>query len=831
MKPLFRALLVVLVTLAGSSTWAQTTKVSGRITDAKTGETIPFASIAFIDSRIGTNSDLDGNYAMETYYATDSIKVTSVGYVARSFPVKKDKAQVIDVVLEPNSFELAEVVIKPTEENPAFGILRRVVRNKPVNNREKLTAYEYDAYNKIEFDLNNITEEFTEKKIFKPFAFIFDNIDSTDAKPYLPIFMTETLSEVYYRQEPKKQREYIRGTKVSGIENESVSRFMGDMYQNVNIYDNFLVIFGKNFISPIADGGKGYYDYYLTDSAFVGKYWCYKLTFTPKRVQELAFSGEMWISDTTYAVHRIEAGIASGANLNFVQGFWVKQQYDQVENEVWMLTKDELVVDLNVIRDSGEKNKNAVQGFYGRRNASYKDFVINRPRDDSFYEGVDDVVVEIDPLSLGADYWDQERHVPLTAKENAIYHMVDTMKTIPRFRTYVDVVSTLATGYWEKGKIELGPYFTTLSFNPVEGARFRVGGRTSNTFSNWVEFEGYTAYGLLDERFKFGLATRGFISKEPRLLYRAGYKHDVEQLGQSTNAFRNDNILGSLFRRNPNTKLTDVEEWKASLEREWFTGFTTEVMGRYRTLQPLGALRYERLKLEPVPEISSVGSIRTAEVSLNTRFAYGEKYVSGEFDRIAVGMLKYPTLELHVAYGVPGLLNSDYEYTKVIARSYKRWQLGTAGWTRTTLEGGRIFGSLPYPLLTIHSGNETLYLDDLSFNTMNFFEFISDRYIQLFAEHHFEGLFFNRIPLLRRLKWREVATFKAVAGDLDQKHSDELLFLDGMYSLYNGPFMEASAGIENILKVLRFDIIWRLRYNDHERTAPWALRAKLYINF
>ena len=768
---------------------------------------------------------------METYYATDSIKVTSVGYVARSFPVKKDKAQVIDVVLEPNSFELAEVVIKPTEENPAFGILRRVVRNKPVNNREKLTAYEYDAYNKIEFDLNNITEEFTEKKIFKPFAFIFDNIDSTDAKPYLPIFMTETLSEVYYRQEPKKQREYIRGTKVSGIENESVSRFMGDMYQNVNIYDNFLVIFGKNFISPIADGGKGYYDYYLTDSAFVGKYWCYKLTFTPKRVQELAFSGEMWISDTTYAVHRIEAGIASGANLNFVQGFWVKQQYDQVENEVWMLTKDELVVDLNVIRDSGEKNKNAVQGFYGRRNASYKDFVINRPRDDSFYEGVDDVVVEIDPLSLGADYWDQERHVPLTAKENAIYHMVDTMKTIPRFRTYVDVVSTLATGYWEKGKIELGPYFTTLSFNPVEGARFRVGGRTSNTFSNWVEFEGYTAYGLLDERFKFGLATRGFISKEPRLLYRAGYKHDVEQLGQSTNAFRNDNILGSLFRRNPNTKLTDVEEWKASLEREWFTGFTTEVMGRYRTLQPLGALRYERLKLEPVPEISSVGSIRTAEVSLNTRFAYGEKYVSGEFDRIAVGMLKYPTLELHVAYGVPGLLNSDYEYTKVIARSYKRWQLGTAGWTRTTLEGGRIFGSLPYPLLTIHSGNETLYLDDLSFNTMNFFEFISDRYIQLFAEHHFEGLFFNRIPLLRRLKWREVATFKAVAGDLDQKHSDELLFLDGMYSLYNGPFMEASAGIENILKVLRFDIIWRLRYNDHERTAPWALRAKLYINF
>jgi len=828
----YRFAMLLWALVAAAYALGQTTRITGKVTDAKTGETLPFVNIAFIDSRIGTTTDMDGNFVLDSYYATDSLRISSVGYVPRTFSIKKDRPQVIDVTLQPSSFELAEVVIRPTEEeDPVFAILRRVIKNKPVNNREKLTAYEYAAYNKIEFDLNNITKEFTEKKLFKPFAFIFDNIDSTDAKTYLPIFMTESLSEVYYRQKPKVQREFIRGTKVSGIENESVSQFMGDMYQNINLYENFLVIFGKNFISPIADGGRGFYDYYLTDSAFYGKHWCYKLEFKPKRVQELAFQGEMWINDTTYAVHRIEAGIASGANLNFVQGFWVKQRYDQVQNEVWMLTRDELVVDINVIRDKGEPNTKAVQGFYGRRTATYKDFVINEVKAPSFYEGVDAVVVEIDPLSLGADYWDQNRHVPLTAKEYAIYHMVDTMKTIPRFRTYVDLISTVVTGYYEKGMVELGPYFTTMSFNPVEGARFRIGGRTSNNFSTWVELEGYTAYGLLDQRFKFGLATRGFISKAPRLLYRASYKHDVEQLGQSINAFRNDNILGSVFRRNPNTKLTDVEEWKASLEREWFSGFTSEIMVRYRTLQALGALRYERLTFEPAPELTAVGSIRTAEVSLNTRFAYGEKYVSGEFDRIAVGILKYPTLELHLAYGVPNALNSDHEYTKIIARIYRRWQLGAAGWMRTTVEGGRVFGTLPYPLLAIHSGNETFYLDDASFNTMNFFEFISDRYVQLFAEHHFEGLFLNRIPLMRRLKWREVATFKGVAGDLDPKHNTELLLLPGMFALYNGPFMEVSAGIENILKVLRFDIIWRLRYNDHERTSPWALRAKLYVNF
>lgn len=819
---------LLLVALLPARSWAQSTIVSGTITDAKTGETLPFVNIAFRDSRVGTTSDMDGKYRIETYYATDSLLFSFVGYVPKAFPVKKDKPQTINVALEPSATILAEVVVKPSE-NPAFEILRRVVRHKPANNREKLSAYEYEAYNKIQFDLNNITEEFTQKKLFKPFAFIFDNIDSSDAKPALPIFMTESISEVFYRQSPKTQRELIKGTKVSGIENESVGQFMGDMYQNVNIYENFLVIFGKNFISPIADGGKGFYDYYLTDSAFVGKYWCYKLEFRPKRVQELAFTGHMWINDTTYAVRRIEAGIAEGANLNFVEGFWVRQEYDQVQNEVWMLTHDELVVDLNIVKDTGKPNKNPVQGFYGRRTASYRDFIINQPRDQAFYEGADQVVMAIDPLSLGADYWDTHRHVPLSKKENTIYHMVDTMKTIPRFRTYVDIVSTVISGYYERGLFEYGPYFTVFSFNAVEGARFRAGGRTSNKFSTWVEFEGYTAYGTKDQRFKYGLSTRGFISKEPRLLYKAGYKHDLEQLGQSVNAFRNDNILGSVFRVNPNNKLTDVEEWRGSLEREWFTGFTNELMLRYRTLQPLGSLRYERLGEDLT--LRNVNSIRTAEIALNTRFAFHEKYVSGEFDRIPVGFNKWPTLELHVAYGAPQLFESDYEYTKVVGRIYKRWQLGAVGWMRTTVEGGRVFGTLPYPLLFVHSGNETLYLDDVSFNTMRFFEFISDRYVQLLAEHHFEGLFLNRIPLMRRLKWREVAGFKAVAGDLDDRHFAELQLLDNMYGLYNGPFMEVSAGVENIFKILRTDIIWRLRYNDHPGTRPFALRAKIVINF
>ncbi|HEY0979130.1 MAG TPA: DUF5686 family protein [Flavobacteriales bacterium] len=809
---------------------AQTTRITGTVTDAATGETLPFVSVGFVDSRVSTSTDIDGRYAFDTYYATDSIRVSSVGYRTLTVAVKRDVQQTIDLRIEPSTGELAELVITPTE-NSAFAILRRVVSNKPVNNREKLEAYEYEAYNKIEFDLNNITKEFTEKKLFKEFDFIFDYVDSTsEEKAFLPIFMTESLSDVYYKQTPKNRREVIKGTKISGVENESIRQFMGDMYQNVNIYDNFLVIFGKNFVSPIADGGKGFYKYLLVDSNWVGNNWCYHIEFKPKRPQELAFTGDMWISDTTYAVRRINATIAPGANLNFVQSFAVQQEYEEVAREVWMLTKDHLLVDLNVIRDTGEKNKNAVQGFYGRRTATYKDFTINKPRDDAFFSGADEVVVKIDPLSTGADYWDQNRHVALSAQEHAIYQMVDTMKTIPKFRTYVDIVTTVVTGYYTKGKIDIGPYFTTYSFNPVEGNRFRIGARTSTNFSKRLEFEGHVAYGTLDGQFKFGLGGQGFVSNKRREILSAYYKRDMEQLGQSVNAFRQDNILSSAFRRTPNNKLTLVEEYKVALEREWFSGFSNTAMVRYRNLYPRGSLSYVQYT-EPGAGLRELSNIRTAEVSLNTRFAYREKYVSGDFRRLSLGT-RYPTLELHAAFGLKGTLGSEYSYQKVVAHVYQRLQLGALGWMRLNAEAGQVWGTLPYPLLIIHSGNETFYMDDAAFNTMNFFEFISDRYVQLFAEHHFEGLFFNRVPLFRRLKWREVLTARAVVGDLDAaKHGEVMLFLPGMYELSDGPYVEVSGGVENILKVLRIDGVWRLRYNDHPRTSPFALRLKLFLNF
>ncbi|MCB0793026.1 MAG: carboxypeptidase-like regulatory domain-containing protein [Flavobacteriales bacterium] len=812
--------------LATSVAHAQTTIVEGNVTDARTGETLPFVNIAFVNSRVGTISDIDGNYRLESYYATDSVRASFVGYEPTTVGVKKDREQHIDLVLQPRSTQLQEVVIKPQERNPAFEILDRLVANKPANNREKLSSYSYDAYNKVEFDLNNVPEKWTTGKLFRPFAFVFDYIDSTDEKPYLPIFITETLSDVYYRQEPKTTREYIRATKVSGIENESISQLMGDMYQNVNIYDNILVIFNKNFISPIADGGRSYYDYYLTDSSWVDRHWCYRMEFKPKRRQELTFDGYMLIADTSYAVKYITARIALGANVNYVHGFRVEQEYDQVEDEVWMLKRDALVVDLSLLK------RKKFQGFYGRRTATYDDFTINQEAPEEKYAGNERVIMVPDSGSTSDDYWQDHRPEALSKQEADIYKMVDSVKTVPRFRTFVDVVNMLITGYYTKGNVEFGPYYTFYSSNTVEGPRFKFGLRTSNKFSRRVEFEGYTAYGLLDREFKGMVGGQGFITKDPRQILGVYLKHDIEQLGQSQSAFRSDNILSSTFRSNPANKLTLVNEVRASYEREWFSGFNNLLMARYRELYPRGDLEY----LHPVFEgnginvLRSIPRITSFELSLNTRFAYQEKYVAGEFRRVSLGT-RFPAFEVHVAYGFPGLFGSQYEYTKLIGRVEQKVPLGVLGTFDYTVEAGRIWGTLPYPLLILHTGNETFYNYDDAFNTMNFFEFISDRYAQVMAEQHFEGLLLNHIPLLRKLRWREVVTAKAVVGDLDPKHGSELLFLPGMYSLRNGAYAEVAVGIENILNIIRIDGVWRLTYLDHPDITPFAIRLKFKFDF
>lgn len=797
---------------------AQTTIIKGKVYDASTNEPLPFVNISFLNSKIGTTSNFEGEYSIETYYPTDSLLASFVGYKTFKTKIKKDQVQEIDIYLEPSSVALKEVIIT-YKGNPADEILERIIQNKEANNRKKYDYYEYEVYNKLEFDINNIGDELKNKRIFKKIDFIFDNVDTTSEKDYLPVMLVESLSDYYYRREPRDKKETVKATKVSGISNESIAQFTGDMYQNVNVYDNYIEVFGKAFVSPVSDFGKRFYKYYLIDSAMVDGSFCYKLEFKAKHKQEPTFYGEMWVNDTTYAIKSIEAGISEGVNINFIHGFWVKQEFKKIDGKYWMLSKDQLVVDFNITKKT--------MGMYGRKTTTYKNIKVNFPRDDEYYSGVEDVVVDENANQKDEEFWEKHRHDTLQTNEKEIYQMVDSLKQVPIFRTFVDLVKMAATGYYEWGNFEIGPYYTFYSYNDVEGHRFRFGGRTSNNFSKTIEFSGHGAYGVKDEEYKYGVGTRIKISRKPRRLLSVSHKKDVEQLGRSTNAFSEDNILSSFLRRSSNNKLTMVEEYKSGIENDWFQGLTSKLIAQKRIMSPLGVLNYQ--KLNQLNDTIALSNIKTSEVSFYTRFAFREKFIAGEFDRVSLGS-KYPTIEGQLTLGIKGALESKYEYQKLEIILKDKIILGTIGYTYWRLEGGKIWGTLPYPLLVLHQGNETYFYDYLSFNLMNYFEFASDEYASVSVYHHFDGYFFNKMPLFRKLKWREVITGRAVIGNLDAKHNQAMLIPNTTFSL-NKPYIELSAGIENILKVFRVDALWRLTHLDKPNVANYGIRGSLSINF
>jgi len=593
------------------------TKVSGKIVDAVTREPLPFVNIIFKGTTVGATSDIEGHYTIETTLKADSIIISYVGYTKVTKGIKPGIAQTVNIGLS-QGIELITVEVRPGE-NPAHRILRKIIANKDKNDRKELDAYQYEVYNKVEFDLNNLSEDFQNNVLLKPFSFIFDNIDSSNAKekPYLPIFMTESLSDFYYRKNPKTRNEYIKASKVAGVQNESVSQFMGDMYQNVNIYDNTIIVFGKNFISPINDNALLFYKFYLIDSMVIDGHKCYQLQFKPKRKQELTFTGNLWATDTSFAIKQIEMSIADDANINFINATNVVQKYMMVDS-VWMMEKERLVIDFNPF--PVENKKKAMMGIYGRKTASYGSFKINQPREDKFYSLTENLKVAEDAFQKNEAYWKEHRLDSLSKNEKQIYHMVDTLQTLPIYHTWVDILQLFVTGYKIKGNFEYGPYFNMYSFNEIEGNRFRFGGRTSNQFSKWYELSGYVAYGTRDEKFKYKLGIRSFIDKNPRTMVGLYYKNDNEILGQSQNGFTTDNILASVFRITPLRNLTNVKEVQAYIERQWFSGFTSKLSFFNRQMSPLGTFEYEYFKNSN--EVATKEHITTSEVRLLTRLAY-----------------------------------------------------------------------------------------------------------------------------------------------------------------------------------------------------------------
>lgn len=781
--------------------------IKGVIKDAHSDERIPFASISFKNSGVGKLSDSAGNFAFRfDNWPQDSIEVTYVGY--QDFVLRIDSTlwsravnDVLDIsiLLERGKYA-ADVVVKAKIDR-GWLMWRRIVRRKPFNDRYRFQNFSYELYNKLEVDLKNVKKDkFGKLPFVRKFNFIFNNIDTTEeGKPFLPVYLTEAISDYYFQKNPLRRREVFKANKTIGINNESVAKFLGGMDQNVNFYSNFIPVFDKEFISPISDNGDAYYRYKVLDSQFVNGRRLIHLQFTPKRKGQSTFEGDCWIHDTTFAVQKMNLRLSKEANINFVDNLSLIQEYSLINDTTWFLTRDKFVVDLSF---RGENKLSAI----ARKSTTYKDIVVN----DSSVVGevaknklMEETILPPASRNQPDSFWVTARHEELTKNEIALYKTIDTLLKLPAFKKATEQIYFLTTGYKNIGNYEIGPWYNWITYNVLEGLRLRFDLGTNKHFSKKIFLHAYAAYGFGDKQWKYQMNGMYLFKKNPRLALSASYKKDIDYGQQYYDEISQDNIFAIAIRKSGvPIKFMMVEEKKVDLFKEWSNGFSIGLGGSYKTFDPL-------LNLPPK---SLFGELTTAEYSIRLRYAFLERFLESTFNRISLGS-PYPIVEFRYTKGVSDVFKSNYNYTKLFGSISDFKKIAPLGNIYYNFFGGKTYGTLPFMLLDIAPGNEIYYYNKYAFNLMNRYEFLHDKYAGINVEHNIGNGLFRFIPLTRKLKFRQFWSAKALWGSLSDENKKYNMPNGSPYlfsSLDGNTYLEVGTGVDNIFKVFRLDFVWRL---------------------
>lgn len=812
--------LLVLAFLLFPFSGSAQTVVSGKVTDANSGDPIPFANVIFKGTSIGITTDFDGNYTLKTSTLVDSLQASYIGYTAKTKVVMRGLAQKINFQLEELSTNLNEVVIT-AGENPAFEILRKTDENRKEYDKRRLAAYEYETYTKIEIDIDNMSDKFRKRKIVQKITQVLDSVDriaGEDGKPILPLFISENVSRLYYRDSPRLKTEKILKSKITGIgieDGDMVTQLVGSSFQEYNFYQHWLNIVGKDFISPIADGGRLYYEYDLVDSVYINGFYCYRIDFNPKSPQDLAFSGTMWITRHEYALKQIDASVGKQANLNFIEKIKIQQELDPTGDGAWLPVKNRVLIDVSELTPN-------TAGMLAKFYTSNKKIVTDKPRETSFYAQsivLDDHAYD----NKDEEYWDSLRHEPLSSTEKSVYRMIDTLQNIPIVKTYTDIILLAVNGYYEIGKIEIGPVMSLVSINNLEGFRIQPGFRTTEHFSKkWMLGMGL-GYGFKDEEFKYNFNVTRILSRKQYTTLSFRTRRDLNRIGVDDEALADNYIFLAAQRFGTFRRGYYFNENRLNFQRQFFKGFQQRVAIRYNTFVPAFNFGYYP---DPENRTQVAESFETAEVLVEARFARDELFVQGQNIRYSLGVTKWPIITATYIRGINGVFGSDFTYNKTRLSVDQPFRYGIVGNGRARITGEYIFEALPYPLLAYHLGNETVFYTTATYNLMNFGEFVSDRYASFQYQHNFEGFLLNRIPLMRKLKWRLVGSANVLYGGLSQKNRALLLennlFPDGRTSPSVGflekgkPYVEVGYGIANIFKFFRIDFMHRLTYLDYD---------------
>lgn len=840
-----------LLYLASLSGFAQNLTIRGVVMDERNNETLPFASVAIEGTTFGTMADDEGRFAISVPANSRTLVFTYIGYVTRKITVSSETKSPLEVKLQVDASLLTEVTIKGkaryrNRNNPAVELIRKVIAHKDSNRVLKNDYAEYEQYDKVTLAVSNLSDKFIERGIFKKYQFLFESDSAGNGITHqLPAYMQEQLSQVYFRKNPYKMKQIIKAEKKAEydsrfVDNDGITSYVNRLYEDMDIYSNDISIATNLLLSPLANSAPTFYKFFIRDTIKDREPQLIELGFVPRNKTDMLFEGKLYITlDGRYAVSSAYLSVNKDININFMRGLEATLEFEKTGEDKYRPKRTMLAMEF-AFTEKGA-------GIIGRRTVSYKNYELNKPRPDETYDGPS-VEYQVNTAKQADDeYWKELRHVELERVERNIYRNVDTLQTIPSFRRAMDIATILLAGYKSFGKVEVGPINTFYSFNPVEGFRLRFGGRTTTELSKRYYLETYAAYGFKDQKWKYYIGgTYSFNNQSvyhfPLHYLRISYMRDTKIPGQELQFVQEDNFLLS-FKRGENNRYLYNDQFKVEYVRE-FTNRMSVKMGITQWQQrPTGILEYIETGNSPEDAGRKVEKLNNTDIGIELRYAPHEQFYQSKLYRTPI-INRYPIYTIRYNAGVKGLLGGENNYHNVSATFFKRVYLSQLGFADVDLEGGYIFGKkIPFPLLMIPRANQTYAYQLSSYNMMNFLEFANDQWAGLNVQYYMNGFLFNKIPLFKRLKWREVFSFKMLTGGL-RKENDPAYVSGGVYefirdedgkpityTLSKEPYMEASAGIANIFKLFRVDVVKRLSYLDNPNVSEWGIRARFRLDF
>jgi len=810
------------------------TKVSGHVFD-ENNEPVSFANVIFKNSSEGTITNENGKFYLESSETWDTLIVSFIGYETLEIKLDKKVNYNLKFTLKEEAAALDEVVLitgkQPKKNNPAIDILRKIWEHKRKNGLKQFKQYEYDKYEKVEFDINTIDSALIKSKLFRGMEVVFNEVDtsSVTGKTYLPMFINEAASTVYGDNIIDKEKEVLKGNKNSGFsDNQVIIDFVDDLYSDYNVYDNYLKFFDKSFVSPLSRTGINTYNYVLADSTFIDDKWCYNIIYYPRRKNELTFKGDFWVADTTYAIKEINLQASKSANINWVKEIYIEQEFEVLNDSLFLVKRDYMMSDFALSK------KEKSRGIYGKRTTLYDNYLFDKEKDPKFYEkevyNYDKDVYDRDDA-----FWEANRLEKLNKDEKGVYKMLDTLKTVKKFKRLYNLGSILSSGYIEFNTLPLdyGPIFSTFGYNEVEKLRLRVGGRTYFGRNDLWRLEGFLAYGFGDDKFKYGISGKVLLDKKRRIIISGGNRRDIEQIGASLTT--STDVLGrslassSVVGTGTNDKLTNINLTTLAVEAEPWRNLIFRLGANYRTLEsasPTFSLDY----IDPDAPTGVASKIKQFESSFSV-FYFPKRKMTGFGVERREANDDFARIFAQISLGDKSMFNSDFNYAKLQFSYLQPWQIGGFGRLYSTVEAGKTFGDVPLGLLSVVPGNQSYFSIYNTFSQLDFYEFVTDTYTSLHLEHNFNGRLFSRIPLLRKLNLREIVSIRGVWGEI----SDGNRALNASGLIYNAPsekiYWEYGFGVGNIFKVFRLDFNFRGNYLDHPDARKFGITGSFGFHF